>query len=176
VIAWCGMRGIVTLAAALALPTRFPYRDLILFTAFSVVLATLVVQGMTVSPLMHALKIRDDHTVQREVRLARAETARAGLAAVDRAESVSEMVRLLQRKYQARMRKAGSAGGVPPEPSDEDDGGADYWSVVRRAHAAERRTLSDLRARGVIGDDAFHRVEEELDFADMNAEAMTRGE
>jgi Na+/H+ antiporter len=176
VIAWCGMRGIVTLAAALALPARFPYRDLVLFTAFSVVLATLVVQGMTVSPLMRALRLRDDHTVQREVRLARAETARAGLAAVDGAESGNEMVRLLQRKYQARMRKAESAGGVPPEPSDEDDGGADYWSVVRRAHAAERRTLSDLRARGVIGDDAFHRVEEELDFADMNAEAMTRGE
>jgi monovalent cation/hydrogen antiporter len=175
VIAWCGMRGIVTLAAALALPTRFPYRDLILFTAFSVVLATLVVQGMTVSPLMRALKLRDDHTVQREVRLARAETARAGLAAVDGAESESEMVRLLQRKYQARMRRAESAGDLPPKASD-DDGGADYWSTVRRAQAAERRTLSDLRARGVIGDDAFHRVEEELDFADLNAEAMTRGE
>jgi NhaP-type Na+/H+ or K+/H+ antiporter len=176
VIAWCGMRGIVTLAAALALPTRFPYRDLILFTAFSVVLATLVVQGMTVSPLMRALKLRDDHTVQREVRLARAETARAGLAAVDGAESGSEMVRLLQRKYQARMRRAESVGGMQPESSDDDDGGVDYWSMVRRAQAAERRTLSDLRARGVIGDDAFHRVEEELDFADLNADAMTRGE
>jgi Na+/H+ antiporter len=176
VIAWCGMRGIVTLAAALALPARFPYRDLILFTAFSVVLGTLVVQGMTVSPLMRVLKLRDDHTVQREVRLARAETARAGLAAVDGAESGNEMVRLLQRKYRARMRRAESAGGVRPGPSDDDDGGADYWSMVRRAQAAERRTLSELRARGVIGDDAFHRVEEELDFADMNADAMTRGE
>jgi Na+/H+ antiporter len=176
VIAWCGMRGIVTLAAALALPARFPYRDLILFTAFSVVLATLVVQGMTVSPLMRVLKLRDDHTVQREVRLARAETARAGLAAVDGAESGNEMMRLLQRKYQARMRRAESSRGDPPEPSDDDDAGADYWSAVRRAQAAERRTLSDLRTRGVIGDDAFHRVEEELDFADMNADAMTRGE
>jgi CPA1 family monovalent cation:H+ antiporter len=175
VIAWCGMRGIVTLAAALALPVRFPYRDLILFTAFSVVLGTLVLQGMTVSPLMRALKLRDDHTVEREVRLARAETARAGLAAVDGAESGNEMVRLLQRKYQARVRRAESGGTLPGELSD-DGGGADYWSVARRAQTAERRTLSDLRARGVIGDDAFHRVEEELDFADMNTEAMTRGE
>jgi monovalent cation/hydrogen antiporter len=176
VIAWCGMRGIVTLAAALALPARFPYRDLILFTAFSVVLGTLVVQGMTVSPLMRVLKLRDDHTVQREVRLARAETARAGLAAVDGAESGNEMMRLLQRKYQARVRRAESTRSGPPEPSDDDDGAAGYWSAVRQAQAAERRTLSDLRARGVIGDDAFHRVEEELDFADMNADAMTRGE
>jgi CPA1 family monovalent cation:H+ antiporter len=57
VIAWCGMRGIVTVAAALALPdggpaSAFPYRDLILFTAFSVVLVTLVLQGLTVRPLM----------------------------------------------------------------------------------------------------------------------------
>jgi NhaP-type Na+/H+ or K+/H+ antiporter len=176
VIAWCGMRGIVTLAAALALPARFPYRDLILFTAFAVVLGTLVLQGMTVSPLMRALKLRDDHTVQREVRLARAETARAGLVEVDGVESGGEMVRLLRWKYQARMRGAESAGRRPLEPSDDDDGGADYWNMVRRAQAAERRTLSDLRARGVIGDDAFHRVEEELDFADLNAEAMTREE
>jgi CPA1 family monovalent cation:H+ antiporter len=46
--------------------------------------------------------------------------------------------------------------------------------VQRRAQAAERRTLSELRARGVIGDDAFHRVEEELDWAEVNAEAMGR--
>ena len=58
VIAWCGMRGIVTIAAALALPDgggsagAFPYRDLILFTAFCVVLGTLVLQGLTVTPLM----------------------------------------------------------------------------------------------------------------------------
>jgi hypothetical protein len=131
---------------------------------------------MTVSPLMRVLKLRDDHTVQREVRLARAETARAGLAAVDGAESGNEMMRLLQRKYQARVRRAESTRSGPPEPSDDDDGAAGYWSAVRQAQAAERRTLSDLRARGVIGDDAFHRVEEELDFADMNADAMTRGE
>ncbi|HEX3235563.1 MAG TPA: sodium:proton antiporter [Gemmatimonadales bacterium] len=172
VIAWCGMRGIVTLAAALALPARFPYRDLILFTAFSVVLATLVVQGMTVSPLMRTLRLQDDHTVEREVRLARAETARAGLAAMDGVASGNEMVRLLQQKYQARVDRAESGGAAAP-----DDGrGADYWGAVRRAQQAERRRLSDLRSRGVIGDDAFHRVEEELDFAEMNAEAMTRGE
>jgi Na+/H+ antiporter len=173
VIAWCGMRGIVTLAAALALPARFPYRDLILFTAFSVVLGTLVIQGMTVSPLMRVLRLKDDHTVEREVRLARAETARAGLAAMDGAADGNEMVRLLQQKYRSRLNRA-EPGGTTKEP--EDGGGADYWSVLRRAQLAERRRLSDLRSRGVIGDDAFHRVEEELDFAEMNLEAMTRGE
>jgi Na+/H+ antiporter len=176
VIAWCGMRGIVTLAAALALPDgtggRFPYRDLILFTAFCVVLGTLVLQGMTVSPLMRALALRDDGSVEREVRLARAETARAALYAVDDAETGSDIVPLLRRKYELRLRRAES--GTTPGPSEGD--GTDFSRVQRRAQEAERRTLSELRAHGVIGDDAFHRVEEELDWAEVNAEGMARSE
>jgi NhaP-type Na+/H+ or K+/H+ antiporter len=51
-VAWCGMRGMVTLAAALALPEGFPYRDFILLAAFAVVLGTLVIQGLTLKPLL----------------------------------------------------------------------------------------------------------------------------
>ncbi len=56
VISWSGMRGIVSLAAALALPPAFPYRDLIVLTAFAVVLGTLVIQGLTLKPLLRALE------------------------------------------------------------------------------------------------------------------------
>lgn len=177
VVAWCGMRGIVTLAAALALPDggvgAFPYRDFILFTAFSVVLVTLVVQGMTVGPLMKLVALRDDGSVDREVRLARAETARAALAAVDGASPVAaegdgEMVGFLRRKYQARLLRA-EQGDEALDPA-EADGWRDFGRVQRRAYAEERRRLSEMRARGVIGDDAFHRVEEELDWAEVNAE------
>ena len=175
VIAWCGMRGIVTLAAALALPDggpgRFPYRDLILFTAFCVVLVTLVIQGMTVSPLMRVLKLQDDGSVEDEVRLARAETARAALDAVEQGESAAGIAPLVRHRYEARLRRAATAGRKVPE----GEGGSDFARVQRRAHAAERRTLSDLRADGVIGDDAFHLVEEELDWAELNAEGMERG-
>jgi CPA1 family monovalent cation:H+ antiporter len=159
VVAWCGMRGIVTLAAALALPAGFPHRDLILFTAFAVVLGTLVLQGITLRPLMQVLALEDDGTVDKEVRLARAETARAGLAAVERADTSDALVRLLRGKYEARL----SPDGMP-----------DFTRVLLRAQAEERRTLSELRSRGVIGDDAFHRVEEELDWAEVNAEALAR--
>jgi monovalent cation/hydrogen antiporter len=176
VIAWCGMRGIVTLAAALALPDglhgpgAFPYRDLILFTAFCVVLGTLVLQGMTLSPLMRLVAPRGDQTVEREVRLARAETVRAALDELGGAESTEEMIHLLRRKYQARLRRveAGTA------ETAEEDGQTGYLTAQRRAQAAERRTLSDLRANGVIGDDAFHRVEEELDWAEVHAEGAAR--
>jgi len=179
VIAWCGMRGIVTLAAALALPdggtgAPFPYRDLILFTAFAVVLGTLVVQGMTLSPLMRALALEDDGAVEREVRLARAETARAALDAVDGAERGDDLVVFLRRKYEARLRRA-ETPVAPSDPPQPDEVPA-LTAVQRRAQAAERRTLFELRASGVIGDDAFHRVEEELDWAELNTDAMARGE
>ena len=178
VVAWCGMRGIVTLAAALALPdggsgsAPFPHRDFILFTAFCVVLGTLVIQGMTVRPLMRALNLRDDGSVDREVRLARAETARAALDAVDGAGNDGEMIAFLRRKYQARLRRAEWEDGAP-EPA-ESDGWRDFGNVQRHAYEEERRVLSDLRARGVIGDDAFHQVEEELDWAEVNAETRQR--
>jgi monovalent cation/hydrogen antiporter len=178
VVAWCGMRGTVTLAAALALPdgplgTRFPYRDLILFAAFCVVLVTLVLQGMTVRPLMRALDLHDDGSVEREVQLARAETARAALDAVDHGESAGDLVQLFRRKYLDRLRKAERAS--QGSPVSDADGELDFTEVQRRAQAAERRTLSDLRTQGVIGDDAFHRVEEELDWAEMHREGMARG-
>jgi Na+/H+ antiporter len=175
VIAWCGMRGIVTIAAALALPDgsggggAFPYRDLILFTAFCVVLGTLVLQGLTVTPLMRALALQADNTVDREVRLARMETLRAALAEIEGTEGGDEMVTFLRRKYQARLRRTESGDGAAAEPVDDEP--TTFAGTLRRAQVAERRTLSNLRATGVIGDDAFHRVEEELDWAEVNAQA-----
>src|SRR5262249_30708736 len=80
VISWAGMRGIVTLAAAMALPTGFPYRDLIVLTAFSVVVGTLTVQGLTLKPLLRALRLQDDDPVGRELSAARERALRAGLA------------------------------------------------------------------------------------------------
>ncbi len=83
VLGWTGMRGIVTLAAAMALPVMtstgepFPQRDLIVFLAFSVILATLVVQGLTLPPLIRALKLEDDGEAEREEREARIHAARA---------------------------------------------------------------------------------------------------
>jgi monovalent cation/hydrogen antiporter len=175
-IGWCGMRGIVTLAAALALPHGFSHRDLVLFIAFAVVLGTLVVQGLTLGPLMRLLGLRDDGGVEREVQVARAETARAALAATA-ASDLPDMVLLLRKKYEARLRASQTA--APPstdapigtEPAAETAG---YLAALREAQAAERRALVDLRARGVIGDDAFHKVEEELDWAELNADALAR--
>ncbi len=158
-ISWCGMRGIVTLAAALALPDRFPHRDLIVFTAFCVVLGTLVLQGMTLRPLLWRLALPRDESVADEVSLARTEAARAALQALgpDRA---SEAGNLLAREYEARLAGNGDVSG--------DATG--FATLRRRALAAERACISALRRQERIGDDAFHRIEEELDWAEAEAD------
>jgi len=174
VVAWCGMRGIVTLAAALALPDGihdsavFPERDLILFCAFAVVLVTLVVQGLTLTPLLRRLALEDDELIEREVRLAREQTIQAGLVALSQPDLAAHDTAFLRSKYEARLHKAQAAPPSTPE------NGAPGATPHRQALDAERRTLSELRARGVIGDDAFHRIEEELDWAELNITAPER--
>ena len=132
------------------------------------VLVTLVLQGGTLAPLMRLLRLEDDGTIEGEIRRARAETARAGLEALQGAGE-DEMTTLLTRKYEARLRRADGAGAAAAEQVDDL---SRYAEALRRAQGAERRKLLELRDRGVIGDDAFHRVEEELDRADLHAEAQ----
>ena len=155
VISWCGMRGIVTLAAALALPEGFPFRDLILLTAFAVVLVTLVAQGLTLRWLLGRVRLPEDDSVEREVVLARAETARAALGALDGAPE------RLREKYEARLR-----------PAAED--GAGLSAFQEAAVEAQRRRLDALRSAGSIGDTAFHLVEEEIDLLELAGDPRLR--
>lgn len=189
VVAWCGMRGTVTLAAALALPAAeegaaaFPYRDLILFTAFGVVLGTLVLQGMTLRPLLTRLDLHDDGEVDREVRLARVETLRAAVQAADTCPGAGT-AKLVRYRYDLQLRRAehdlvhdkADEDGTTPEhehlPIDTNQD-ADA-TVVRTATAAQRQRLVALRANGTIGDTAFQRIEEELDWAELDWEQLLR--
>ena len=160
IVGWCGMRGIVTLATALALPVDFPYRDLIFFTSFAVVLVTLVVQGMTLRPLLKILDLHEDDSVEREVQLARIETVRAGLEAV-RANGGGEGAELLLRRYERRLQRVESDPTLPG--SDETDS-----ELRQKVTEAERRRLLELREDGTIGGAAFQRVEEEIDLRELD--------
>jgi CPA1 family monovalent cation:H+ antiporter len=157
VISWCGMRGIVTLAAALALPEQFPERDLIVFTAFCVVLGTLVLQGITLRPLLARLTLQQDDSVANEVGIARTEAARAALEALGE-DRTSDVGRFVAKEYEARLTSDSQAGTKL----------AAVAALRRRALAAERQRLASLLREGRIGDDAFHLVEEELDWAEAN--------
>ncbi|MBR0870172.1 sodium:proton antiporter [Bradyrhizobium tropiciagri] len=163
IVSWCGMRGIVTLAAAFALPEYFPYRDLILLTAFAVVLGSLVIQGLTLRPLILALNFDDDDPVAREAAHARSVVFRAGLAAIE--ADPSEEAEILRLEYRAVLLRAETDpdGGIASRELPADP-------LRRRAIAAARRALLNLRHTETIGDDAFHLVEEELDRVELSVE------
>ncbi|WP_298272350.1 sodium:proton antiporter [uncultured Bradyrhizobium sp.] len=161
IVSWCGMRGIVTLAAAFALPEWFPYRDLILLTAFAVVLGSLVIQGLTLRPLILALNFDDDDPVGREAAHARSIAFRAALEAIE--TDPSEEAEILRLEYRAVLLRAETDGGLSSRELPADP-------LRRRAIAAARQALLGLRRTEAIGDDAFHLVEEELDRAELSAE------
>lgn len=167
------MRGIVTIAAALALPestSAFPHRDLIVFCAYCVVLTTLGVQGLTLRPLMHWLGLRDDGTVEREIQIARAETARAALRVLDEQQPRSREAEILAGEHAARLRAAEAE--APPEVTTEE--GAALAALQLRLVSAQRATLTELRAQYMVGDDAFHVVEEEIDLVELTADSRVR--
>jgi CPA1 family monovalent cation:H+ antiporter len=158
-ISWAGMRGIVSLAAAMALPPAFPYRDLIMLTAFSVVLGTLAIHGLTLKPLLRALDLRDDDPVGRETNAARERALRAGLASF--ADDRSPAAELVRQEFTAHLTR---------ERADADarDGRRDaHIDIHRGALQAARQAVLEMRASEEIGDDAFHVIEEELDWLEM---------
>lgn len=159
VVGWSGMRGIVTLAAALALPFDFPYRDFILLTAFVVVFGTLVLQGLTLRPLLRRLAIPGDTLVDEEVRLARAKALKAALKIAEKYDGPTAV--RLRQEYEAMLREAKIG-----ERREGPVGDVLKQEMVRHSRAA----IDALRGTGQIGDDAYRRVEQELDWLELSAQ------
>ena len=179
VVAWTGMRGVISLAAALALPltteagTSFPGRDLILFLTFCVILATLVVQGLSLPALIRALGLEDDGSTQREEIIARIEVARAALDRIDKLaeeewvrEDTAERVRGLYNYRRSRF-----AARFDGDDGDGlEDRSAAYQRLIRELLRAQRTELIRLRNEGEIGDEAMHRIERDLDLEETRLE------
>jgi monovalent cation/hydrogen antiporter len=170
-LAWTGMRGIVSLAAALALPlttaagTPFPARDEIVVLTFAVILATLVLQGLTLGPLIRWLRLADDATLELEEARARQEAARAALARLDdlaQGPAASrEDIGQMQTLYTQRVQRASSID--PGAGAEAARAQAARRRLRHETLSAERRALIALRDQGVISDDVLHRLEQELD-------------
>jgi CPA1 family monovalent cation:H+ antiporter len=154
------MRGLVTLATALALPQEFPRRDLILLTAFVVVLGTLVIQGFTIRPLIALLRIEPDSSVDQEVSATRRAMLDAALSEL--AGAGDENVQALRMELAAE-RDASTTRSRPVT-------GYDRARLV--AVAAARRYLSERRQDGRIYDDTYHRLEDELDRVELHAASL----
>jgi NhaP-type Na+/H+ or K+/H+ antiporter len=155
VISWSGMRGIVTLAAALA----FPFRDLIVVTAFFVVLGTLTLQGLTLGPLLRALNLRDDDPVGHEVSAARERALRAGLARLE--DDRSPAADAVRQEFIAHL------GPIDANPEKGEGKLLEHRALHLHALQAARQAVLAMRANEEIGDDAFHQAEEELDWIEM---------
>jgi CPA1 family monovalent cation:H+ antiporter len=158
VIAWCGMRGIVTLATAYALPAGFPHRDLILVCAFTVVVGTLIVQGLSLRPLLAALRLTHDDSVENEIHLAKEALAVVAAEVLDGDGSSTAEVLRVEFVTSVEVEEDGTVN----EKRARND-------LRAKIFAAQRLALVRMRDNAVIGDDAFHRIEERLDWAEVNA-------
>ncbi|HXM82549.1 MAG TPA: Na+/H+ antiporter [Burkholderiales bacterium] len=168
IVSWCGMRGIVSLAAALALPVEmpeggaFPYRDLIIFLTFVVIAVTLVVQGLTLAPLIRRLKVGSDPSAQTEQRKARLAMGRAALAAIEGHTSddsvPSELAERIRAEFSDRMAAASPLAQQP------DSTHALAKRLRLAAVRAERDELIRMWRNAEISDDVLHHLEEELDY------------
>ncbi|MFY9740176.1 MAG: Na+/H+ antiporter [Candidatus Cybelea sp.] len=166
ILAWTGMRGGVSLAAALAIPLEttagpFPYRDLLIFITFVVLLATLVGQGGTLPYIIKWLGVKDDLAAQDEERTALAATARAGLECLDKLEregSVPHSILELQRR---RLRARFAEFGESAEGAAETT--AAFRRVERRLLDTQRKRLIQLRTQGKIDNTVMRRVLRLLD-------------
>jgi CPA1 family monovalent cation:H+ antiporter len=174
-LAWTGIRGAVSLAAALALPLKtstgapFPHRDLIVYLAFSVIFATLVLQGLTLPLVIRVLGLEDDGLAAKEETKARIHAAEAALGRLeelaqeswvreDTAERMRGLYRFRQSRFRARF-------------DDEDDGAIEersqgYQRLRRELLDAERQAVVELRRQGRIDDAVMNRVQRDLDLED----------
>jgi CPA1 family monovalent cation:H+ antiporter len=167
VIGWAGMRGIVTIAAALALPhvtasgEPFPHRLMIIFLAFSVVFATLIVQGLSLGPLIAALKIKPDDAPERELRTARLQMAHAALAVINDLAAAGalpeEVVAHVRTLYAMRLEHLDGASG------DTVQHLPDTIKLHLAALHAERKQMIKLWRDGSLGDETRRDLERELD-------------
>jgi len=170
-LGWTGMRGIVSLAAALALPLRtatgapFPHRREIVVLAFVVILVTLVVQGLTLAPLIRRLRLPEDLTLAEEEHCAREASAAAALDELARLRGEPWVVPAHADQLHVRYtQRRDHSSAVMPGHGDATVQAAAAFRRLRHAMlTAERRTLVELRDRGEISDEVLHRLEQELD-------------
>jgi CPA1 family monovalent cation:H+ antiporter len=165
-LSWVGIRGAVSLVAALALPNDFPNRELIVFITFAVIVATLVLQGLTLPSLIRVLGISDDGSADREDAKARIRASEAALARLEElvddgavypetAERLRGAFGFRRNRFRARLDENGD--GAIEEQSIA------YQRVMRQLLDAERAEIIALRNNGIIDDNVMQRVQRDLD-------------
>jgi CPA1 family monovalent cation:H+ antiporter len=179
VVAWAGMRGAVSLAAALAIPLRtdagtpFPERDLIIFLTFAVIFATLVVQGLSLPALIRRLGVTTDGTEDREELRARLGAAKAALAQLDELADEDwtrdDTIERMRALYQYRKRRLAARAGKIEDDGYEDRSLA-YQQMVQSVLRAQRDALVQMRNDREISNEVMTRLVRELDLEESRLE------
>src|SRR2546428_7662383 len=181
VLSWAGMRGVVSLAAALALAFAFPERDLLIFLTVCVIVVTLVGQGLTLPWLLRVLRVYGDGEEDQEAARAREVATDAARA---RLEALAEewpghlpLIDTLRAQYAHRVShfddSAQRSDGQPiaDTPSEAEQELIEHRAIRRAVIDAEREAIIDLRDTGVIADDVLRRLERDLDLEELRMEA-----
>jgi CPA1 family monovalent cation:H+ antiporter len=156
-VGWAGMRGLVTLAAAFALPQDFPERDLVVVTAFAVVLATLVLQGATLAPMIRLLKLGRQDESHQELEAARRSLAAAALERLDTEDGpAADALRMAYREKCGDTRDPMAALSLDRRRQ-----------LSLAAVQAQRRHLDELRNADKIGPSQYLELQEDLDWKQL---------
>jgi len=172
VVAWSGLRGAVSLAAALALPVTFPERDLIVFATFVVILVTLVGQGLTLPLVMRWANYGSVDLDGDEATLARQTAYQAGLEAVERARPQWPTHQPLFDRLESGLRDRTQhlATDDPEETAERRQERIEHEEIQIGIIGAQRAAVIDLRDRGEINDQTLRVVERELDLEELRME------
>jgi monovalent cation/hydrogen antiporter len=177
VVAWTGLRGGVSLAAALAIPlfirdgVPFPERNLVIFLTFCVILATLVLQGLTLDPLIRLLKLEADTTSDQEHARAHLAAARAAQRRLDELaseEGVSEAEVQQLRSFYDEQERSNRARLDGSEDAEDLHRTTARNRLRQEVLTAERRAVIRMRDQGHIDDEVLRQVERELDLEEQN--------
>jgi hypothetical protein len=175
VIAWAGLRGAVSLAAALALPQDFPERDVLIWMTLCVIFATLVLQGLSFPWLVRAVGVEQDDEPAREELLARKVAARSALDRIEQLRSEprtrDDSADRLRAIYDFRYRRLAQRAGKLDDERDDLDARSRAWHrMVGDVLDTPRRAVVDLRDEGEISDDLLLVVLRELGLEDQRLE------
>jgi CPA1 family monovalent cation:H+ antiporter len=172
VVSWAGMRGAVSLAAALALPAGFPQRDLLILIAFSVIIVTLVGQGLTLAPIIRLLHITPGDEVQREEEVARRTAVEAALTELERLRGVwPSHLPLLERLAESFQHRLEHLGGIDGEITESEEERLEHREILASVIGAERESVITMRTRGQIDDGVLREMERELDLEELRLSA-----
>jgi CPA1 family monovalent cation:H+ antiporter len=173
-VGWAGMRGAISLAAALAVPTAVAERTEILLLTFGVILVTLLGQGLTLPPLLRALRLPAPEQWSPDEATVRLESAQAALDRLDELEddgAAAEPLRRLRELYRGRFALCVALLGGGELPDDSRQELHDYGSMRRELIAVERATLLRLRNEGAVPADVIRRVERDIDLEEARLRA-----